>query len=84
PRSDNAGPGSSPATGSVAPDPVMLDAVKQAIAAAAGGTSKSEILAATGLSDAKWNIAINALLSEGTIIKTGAGRGTRYHLNPEP
>ncbi|MBP7650403.1 MAG: hypothetical protein KA744_11200, partial [Phenylobacterium sp.] len=42
PRSDNAGPGSSPATGSVAPDPVMLDAVKQAIAAAAGGTSKSE------------------------------------------
>jgi hypothetical protein len=84
PRSDNAGPGSRPATGSVAPDPVMLDAVKQAIAAAAGGTSKSEVLAATGLSDAPWNIAINALLSEGTIIKTGAGRGTRYHLNHEP
>ena len=84
PRSDNAGAGSRSATGSVAPDPVMLDAVKQAIAAAAGGTSKSEVLAATGLSDAQWNIAINALLSEGTIIKTGAGRGTRYHLNPEP
>jgi hypothetical protein len=84
PRSDNAGAGSRSATGSVAPDPVMLDAVKQAIAAAAGGTSKSEVLAATGLSDAPWNIAINALLSEGTIIKTGAGRGTRYHLNPEP
>ncbi|MCC7280697.1 MAG: BREX-1 system adenine-specific DNA-methyltransferase PglX [Chromatiaceae bacterium] len=81
PRSDNAGPGSRPATGSVAPDPAMLDAVKQAIAAAQGAISKSEVLAATGLTDAQWNIAINAWLAEGTITKTGAARGTRYHLS---
>jgi hypothetical protein len=80
PRSDNAGPGSRPATGSVAPDPAMLGAVKQAIAAAQGAISKSEVLAATGLTDAQWNIAINALLAEGTVTKTGAARGTRYHL----
>jgi len=79
PRSDNVGPGSRPATGSAAPDPVVLDAVKQAIAAAVGGASKSEVLAATGLSDAQWNLAINALLAEGTVTKTGAARGTRYH-----
>ncbi|WP_295400590.1 DNA methyltransferase [uncultured Thiocystis sp.] len=84
PRSDNAGPGSKPATGSAAPDPVMLDAVKLVIAAAQGGASKSEVLAATGLTDAQWNSAINALLAEGTVTKTGAGRGTRYHLTPDP
>jgi len=84
PRSGNAGPGSRSPTGSVAPDPAMLDAVKQAIAAAQGGTSKSEVLTATGLTDAQWTLAINALLTAGTVTKTGAGRGTRYHLNPEP
>jgi hypothetical protein len=84
PRSGSGGAGSRSVTGSVAPDPAMLDPVKQAIAAAQGGTSKSEVLAATGLSDAQWNIAINALLAEGKVTKTGAGRGTRYHLNPEP
>ncbi|AUB82640.1 hypothetical protein [Candidatus Thiodictyon syntrophicum] len=81
PKTDNAGAGSGPATGSAAPDPVMLDAVKQAIAAAQGATSKSEVLAATGLTDAQWNAAINALLAAGTVTKTGAGRGTRYQLS---
>jgi hypothetical protein len=66
------------------PAPETLDAVKQAIAAAQGGTNKSEVLTATGLTDAQWNAAINALLAAGTVTKTGAGRGTRYHLNPEP
>jgi hypothetical protein len=62
----------------------LLDVIKQAIAAAQGATSKSEVLAATGLSDVQWNRAINALLAAGTVTKTGAGRGTRYQLNPEP
>ncbi len=84
PRSGDDRPGSRPATGFAAPDPVVLEAVKQVIAAAAGATSKSEILAATSLTDAQWNLAINALLTAGTVTKTGAGRGTRYHLNPEP
>ncbi|WP_295444826.1 hypothetical protein [uncultured Thiodictyon sp.] len=81
PRSGDASPGSRPATGSAAPDPVMLDAVKQVIAAARGGTSKSEVLVATGLSDTQWNLSINALLAAGTVTKTGVGRGTRYHLS---
>jgi hypothetical protein len=80
PRSGDAGPDSRPATSSVTPEPALLDAVKQAIAAAQGGTSKSEVLAATGLTDAQWNLAINALLAEGAVTKTGAARGTRYHL----
>jgi hypothetical protein len=48
--------------------------VKQAIAASNGGTSKSEVLAATGLTDAEWNVAINALLADGAVTKTDAAR----------
>jgi hypothetical protein len=84
PKSGCGGPVSSSATGSAAPDPALLDAVQQAIAAAQGATSKAEVLAATGFTDARWNLAINALLAAGTVTKTGAGRGTRYQLNPEP
>jgi hypothetical protein len=84
PRSGNSGAGSRQAKGSAAHDPVVLEAVKQAIAEAQGAASKSDILAATGFTDAQWNAAINALLAAGTVTKTGAGRGTRYHLNPEP
>jgi hypothetical protein len=67
------------------PEPRTLNAIKQAIAAAADGASKADVLSATGLSDAQWNGAIAALLAEGSVTKSGAGRGTRYHLqNPEP
>ena len=59
----------------------MLDTVRQAIASSQGGIGKAEVLAATGLSDAQWNIAINALLAAGTVARTGAARGTRYHLS---
>ncbi|WP_200385871.1 Eco57I restriction-modification methylase domain-containing protein [Thiocapsa imhoffii] len=79
PRSGNPGPDSRPSTGLSAPDPAALDAVSQAIASSQGGISKSEVLAATGLTGAQWNLAINALLTEGTVAKTGAARGTRYH-----
>lgn len=67
--------------GSSAPDPAVLGAVRQAIASSQGGISKSEVLVATGLTDPQWNLAINALLTEGTVTKTGAARGTRYHLS---
>jgi hypothetical protein len=80
PRSGNRGPDSRTAMGSSAPDPTVLDAVRQAIASNQGGISKSEVLAATGLTDTQWNLAINTLLTEGTVTKTGAARGTRYHL----
>ncbi len=48
--------------------------------AVAGGAAKSDVLAATGLSSGQWTAAINALLAEGSVTKTGAKRGTRYHL----
>jgi hypothetical protein len=70
-------------SGTPNPDPQTLDAVKQAIAVGNGGASKSEVLAATSLTDAQWNIVINALLAAGTVTKTGAARGTRYHLTTD-
>lgn len=60
------------------PDSTTLEAVKRAIAEGIGGVSKSDVLAATGLTDAQWNAAINALLTDGSVTKIGAGRGTRY------
>jgi hypothetical protein len=65
---------------SAAPDPAVMDSVKQAIEATGDGASKADVVAATGLSDAQWNAAIAALLAEGSVVKTGAGRGTRYQL----
>ena len=44
------------------------------------GVSKADVLAATGLTDARWNAAINPLLEQGIVIRTGERRGTRYHL----
>jgi len=68
-----------------APDPAVMGSIKQAIEAAGDGASKADVLAATGLSDAQWTSAIAALLADGSVTKSGAGRGTRYHLlNPEP
>jgi len=62
-----------------------MDSIKQAIQTASDGASKADVLAATGLSDAQWNAAIAALLADGSVTKSGAGRGTCYHLlNPEP
>ena len=60
-----------------------IEAVKQAIAASEDGTSKSDIVEATGISSTEWNAAINALLAQGVVTKTGAARGTRYHLAEE-
>jgi len=69
---------------SAAPDPAVMDAIKQALQMAGDGASKADVLAATSLSDTQWNAAINALLANGLVVKIGAGRGTRYHLNLKP
>ena len=61
-----------------------MDAIKQALQMAGDGASKADVLAATSLSDTQWNAAINALLANGLVVKIGAGRGTRYHLNLKP
>jgi len=64
---------------SAAPDPGVMAAIKEAIEAVGDGASKADVLAATGLTDAQWNAAINSLLAQGSVDKSGAGRGTRYH-----
>lgn len=66
-----------------APDARTLEAVKQAIAAVSDGASKSDVVGATGISAGEWNAAIRELLAQGIVTKTGAARGTRYHLRRE-
>ncbi len=67
------------ATGSTV-DEGTVEAVKEAIAAAGDGASKSDVVEATGIDSSEWNAAINALLVQGVVTRTGAARGTRYHL----
>jgi hypothetical protein len=76
----NGGTGAQRAASPAGPDGAALESIRQAIAAAGGSAGKAEVLAATGLTDAQWNLAIAALLAAGTVTKTGAARGTRYHL----
>jgi hypothetical protein len=64
-------------------DEATVAAVRDAIAAADGGASKAEVMEVTGMSSSDWNAAINALLGQGAVIKTGAARGTRYQLAAE-
>ena len=72
-------------SGSSAPaiDEETLVAVRKAIAAVPDGARKAEVLATTGLNDAVWNAAINALLERNAVVRTGERRGTRYHLAQE-
>ncbi len=45
--------------------------------------AKSDVLAVTDLTDGQWNKAIDALLADGTVTRTGAKHGTRYHLKDQ-
>lgn len=66
------------------PDDNVLDQVRSAIATLGGNAAKSDILETTGLPASQWTPAINALLADGSITKTGQKRGTRYHLAQDP
>jgi hypothetical protein len=56
------------------------DRVREAISGAPDGLSKADVMATTGISGSQWNSAINALLSQGLVTKTGERRGARYHI----
>lgn len=58
----------------------VLERVREAITMAADGASKSEVLAATGITAPQWNAAISSLLSQGLVTKMGERRGARYHI----
>jgi hypothetical protein len=83
PRSDNAGASAPGTLYSETPNAAVLDAVRNAITESADGAGKTDVLSTTGLTDAQWNAAINALLADGSVTKTGAGRSTRYHLTTD-
>lgn len=61
-------------------DEQTLSAVKDAIASIAGGASKGDVLATTGLSSGDWNRAIALLLERGDVSRSGQRRGARYHV----
>jgi hypothetical protein len=61
-------------------DAETLNLIKDTIGAATQGASKADVLASTGLAEARWNSAISQLLEQGIITRTGERRGTRYHL----
>lgn len=44
------------------------------------GATKSDLLAATGVPDARWATVSRALIAQGIVRVTGQRRGTRYHL----
>jgi len=45
--------------------------VREAIAGAADGVSKADVMAATSITDGQWNAAIKALLADGSVRQTG-------------
>ena len=61
-------------------DGELLNKVKEAIGANGDGTSKAEVIDATGISAGEWNKAIKVLLADGSVTQTGERRGARYHL----
>jgi hypothetical protein len=58
----------------------VIDRVREAIAGAADGVSKADVVAATGITDGQWNVAINGLLAQGLVTKMGERRGARYRI----
>ena len=57
-----------------------VDRVREAIAGAADGVSRADVIDATGITSSQWNTAIKALLADGSVTQTGERRGARYHL----
>ena len=54
--------------------------MREAIASANGGASKTEVMEATRISSPDWNAVIRALLAQGEAIKIRAAGGTRFRL----
>ena len=64
-------------------DAGLLSKVKEAIGANGDGASKTDAIDATGITASEWNMAIKALLADGSVTQTGERRGARYHLAGE-
>ncbi|MBG6481014.1 ATP phosphoribosyltransferase regulatory subunit [Pseudomonas aeruginosa] len=55
-------------------------AIVEHLKAHPGWHAKSDILAATGITDGQWNTAINELLASGKVERQGERRGARYRV----
>ena len=54
--------------------------VREAIAGAADGVSRADVIDTTAITSNQWNTAIKALLADGSVTQTGERRGARYHI----
>jgi hypothetical protein len=61
-------------------DQSVVDALRAAVSAFPDGAGKAELLGATGIHEAAWKTAIDALVASGEVERTGQKRGTRYQL----
>ena len=73
--------GAAPAGAAV--EDATIVAVREAVASVDGGASKTEVMNATRINSAEWNAAIDVLLAQGEVIRTGAAGGARYRLAGE-
>lgn len=48
-----------------------------------GWHAKTDVLAATGITDGQWNVAISDLTSGGRVERQGERRGARYRIQPD-
>ena len=62
-------------------DEDLLKRVRTVVAAYGGGSSKADVIDATGITSAEWNKAIKTLLADGTVRQSGERRGARYHAS---
>ncbi len=69
---------------SVAPDGPVLDTLRAAFHQFPDPASRADLLAASGLDEASWKPAIDALVARGEVERTGQARGTRYSLVHRP
>ncbi len=60
--------------------PAHAHAIVEHLKVHPGWHAKSDILAATGITDGQWNTAISELTSSGKVERQGERRGTRYRL----
>ena len=78
---DSEGSGRRSGEQSVRPvDNALVDKVRAVIASNGAGTSKSDVIEATGITSSQWSKVIKTLVADGTVTQTGERRGARYHL----
>jgi hypothetical protein len=61
-------------------DEVVLQQIVDAMRAKPGGASKADVLAVVPLSDGQWNAAVQKLIDDGQVERTGNKRAARYTL----